>query len=156
MTVLGLDAFTSLAGREHGLCVVSTVRADGTPQSSVVNAGVLGHPRTGQPVIGFAVDGDSFKLCVLRVRPALTVVARSGWEWAGVSGEAELVGPDDIASGIVADELRQLLRDVFVAAGGRHDDWDEYDRVMAAERRTVVLVRPRRIVGDVGVVGDGG
>jgi hypothetical protein len=36
---------------------------------------------------------------------------------------------------------------VFVAAGGTHDDWDEYDRVMAEERRAAVLVTPTRIYG---------
>lgn len=33
----------------------------------------------------------------------------------------------------------------FVAAGGTHEDWDEYDRVMAEQRRTVVLLDPTRI-----------
>jgi hypothetical protein len=44
--------------------------------------------------------------------------------------------------------LRVLLRTVFAAAGGTHDDWDEYDRVMADERRLAVLVRPRRVYGN--------
>jgi hypothetical protein len=34
---------------------------------------------------------------------------------------------------------------VFVAAGGSHEDWQEYDRVMAEQHRTVVLVAPERI-----------
>jgi hypothetical protein len=34
---------------------------------------------------------------------------------------------------------------VFTAAGGTHDDWATYDRVMAAEGRTAVLVEPRRV-----------
>jgi hypothetical protein len=38
-----------------------------------------------------------------------------------------------------------LLRDVFSAAGGTHDDWAEYDRVMAAERRVAVLIEPARL-----------
>jgi hypothetical protein len=38
-----------------------------------------------------------------------------------------------------------LLREVFSAAGGTHDDWDEYDRAMREERRTVVLVTPTRV-----------
>ena len=42
-------------------------------------------------------------------------------------------------------QLRLLLREVFTAAGGTHDDWDEYDRVMAEQRRTVVLVAPSRV-----------
>ena len=33
----------------------------------------------------------------------------------------------------------------FVAAGGDHDDWDEYDRVMREQGRTAVLVRPTRV-----------
>jgi hypothetical protein len=40
------------------------------------------------------------------------------------------------------------LRAVFTAAGGTHDDWDEYDRVMAAERRTAVLIEPARITSN--------
>jgi len=44
----------------------------------------------------------------------------------------------------------QLLRDVFSAAGGTHDDWDEYDRVMADEDRLAVLVRPERVYSNPG------
>jgi hypothetical protein len=39
--VSGLDEFARLVDGDHCLCVVSTLRADGTIQSSVVNAGVL-------------------------------------------------------------------------------------------------------------------
>ena len=38
-----------------------------------------------------------------------------------------------------------MLRQVFTAAGGSHDDWDEYDRTMREQRRTVVLVTPSRV-----------
>ena len=48
-----LEAFAELIRRDHGLCVVSTVRPDGTIQSSVVNVGVLPHPVTGVPVAAF-------------------------------------------------------------------------------------------------------
>ena len=37
------------------------------------------------------------------------------------------------------------MRAVFSAAGGSHEDWDTYDRVMAAERRTAVLLSPDRV-----------
>jgi hypothetical protein len=37
-----------------------------------------------------------------------------------------------------------MLRSIFEAAGGTHDDWDGYDRVMAEERRAAVLITPRR------------
>jgi hypothetical protein len=42
-------------------------------------------------------------------------------------------------------QIRLLLREIFTAAGGTHDDWDTYDRVMAEERRTAVLVTPGRV-----------
>ena len=38
-----------------------------------------------------------------------------------------------------------LLRDIFRAAGGSHEDWDEYDRVTAAERRAAVLITPGQV-----------
>jgi PPOX class probable F420-dependent enzyme len=139
-----LDAFGALAAKEHGLVVVSTLRADGSIQASVVNAGVLPHPLTGAPVVGFVTYGP-VKLANLRARPRVTVSARSGWEWATVEGTARLIGPDDPAPGIDGEGLRLLLRTVFAAAGGSHDDWDEYDRVMAEQRRTAVLLEPARI-----------
>lgn len=135
----------ALAAAEHGLAVVSTVRADGTVQASLVNVGLLPHPETGQEVLGFTTYGK-VKLANLRARPQLAVTFRNGWQWATVEGRAELVGPDDAQPWLPAqDQLRLLLRDVFTAAGGTHDDWEEYDRVMARERRAVVLIAPTRV-----------
>jgi PPOX class probable F420-dependent enzyme len=133
-----------LARDEQGLAVVSTLRADGTIQSSVVNAGALPHPSTGEPALAFVTYGK-VKLANLRVRPQLSATFRRGWQWATVEGEAELAGPDDPQAWLDDEGLRLLLRAVFVAAGGTHDDWDEYDRVMAEQRRTVVLVNPTRV-----------
>ena len=64
-----------------------------------------------------------------------------------VEGTVELAGPEDPLEGVDAERLRLLLREIFAAAGGTHDDFDEYDRVMAAERRTAVLLRPTRVYG---------
>ncbi len=140
-----LTDFARLVSRDHGLCVISTARADGTIQSSVVNAGVLDHPVTGRPVVGLVAIGNSRKLANLRARPAITVVVRAGWEWVAAEGHAELAGPADPLPGPPAGAIPGLLRGVFTAAGGTHDDWAEYDRVMAAEGRTAVLVEPRRL-----------
>ncbi|GAA2642635.1 TIGR03618 family F420-dependent PPOX class oxidoreductase [Paractinoplanes durhamensis] len=137
-----LDKFAALAAKEQGLVIVSTRRADGTIQASLVNAGVL--PFAGAPVLAFVTYGP-VKLANLRARPQVTVAARSGWDWAAVEGTARLIGPDDPADGVDAERLRLMLREVFTAAGGTHEDWDEYDRVMAEQRRTVVLVDAARI-----------
>jgi hypothetical protein len=61
-----------------------------------------------------------------------------------VDGTAELIGPGDVD----AETLRLLLRAVFEAAGGTHDDWDTYDRVMREEGRVAVLVTPVRVYGN--------
>jgi PPOX class probable F420-dependent enzyme len=140
-----LEDFGQLVEPARGLCVVSTLRGDGTIQSSVVNAGVLAHPLTGRPVVGLVAAGGSRKLANLRLRPQATVVVRADFRWVSVEGTAEIAGPDDELAGIDDERRRLLLREVFVAAGGSHDDWDTYDRVMADERRAAVFVAPSRV-----------
>lgn len=139
-----LHEAASLSSQESGLVVVATLRADDTIQSSLVNAGVLAHPATGETVLAFVASGR-VKLANLRARPQITATFRNGWRWAAVEGNAELAGPDDPQSWLEADGLRLLLRAIFTAAGGQHDDFDEYDRVMAEQRRVAVLIRPDRV-----------
>ncbi len=149
--MLGLDRARELAARESGLAVVATIRADGSAQASVVNAGVLNHPVTREPVVAFVARGAARKLANLRARPRATVVFRSGWEWVGVEGDAELAGPDDLLEGLDPAGVARLLRDIYAAAvGGTHDDWAGLDEVMAAERHTAVLVRPARVYSNPG------
>jgi PPOX class probable F420-dependent enzyme len=142
-----INRIRAFVEKDNGLVVVATTRPDGSVQASVVNAGVLDHPVTGQPVVGLVAQGGSTKLRHLRDRAAIAVTFRAGWEWLTVEGTAELAGPDDSMAGVDAERLRLLLREVFTAAGGAHDDFDEYDRVMAAERRTAVLITPARVYG---------
>ena len=135
---------------DHGLVVVSTPRDNGTVASSVVNAGVLPHPVTGETVVGMVIRGGTRKLDRLRQRPYANVVARSGWQWAAAEGQVDLAGPDDPMPGVDAERLRLLLREIFTAAGGTHDDFGEYDRVMLAERRAAVLMHPERVYSNPG------
>src|SRR2546426_673067 len=60
-----LDRARELGARESGLAVVVTTRVDGSPQASVVNAGVLEHPVTGEAVVGFVARGRVNKLANL-------------------------------------------------------------------------------------------
>jgi PPOX class probable F420-dependent enzyme len=142
--VTTLQDVVDIGRADQFLAVVSTLRADSTIQASVVNAGVLAHPVSGADVVGFVTYGRT-KLSNLRSRPQLTVTFRAGWQWASVEGRAELIGPDDPHPDIDAEALRLLLRQVFTAAGGVHDDWDAYDRTMAEQRRTAVLLTPSRL-----------
>lgn len=139
-----LAGFESIGAEDGYLAVIATTREDGTAQASVVNAGVLAHPVSGEDVVAFVTYGRA-KLANLRSRPWATVVFRAGWKWATVEGPCNIIGPDDHFSGFEPSDLPELLRSVFRAAGGDHSDWDEYDRVMKDQRRTAVLVQPRRI-----------
>ncbi|GAC1515323.1 MAG: TIGR03618 family F420-dependent PPOX class oxidoreductase [Chloroflexota bacterium] len=140
-----IERLRHLVAADHGLAVVATQRRDGSVQASVVNAGVLDHPVTEKPVVAFVAQGGSAKLRHLRHTPRATIVFRSGWQWIAVEGPADLAGPDDSAQGIQAADVPRLLRDIFIAAGGTHDDWDTYDRVMAEERRAAVFIHLDRI-----------
>lgn len=137
-----ISDFARVASGDHNFCVVATTRRDGSVQASVVSAGVMDNH------VVFVAIGGSRKLAHLRARPRTTVVARSGGAWVAVEGDAQLIGPDDPIDGVDAERLRILLRDAFSAAGGTHDDWETYDRVMREERRAVVLVTPSRVYGN--------
>lgn len=142
-----LQSFAELARAASGLTVVSTQRRDGSLQASVVNSGVLDGVLDDTAVVGFVTYGK-VKLANLRVNGLLALTVRDGWHWATVEGRATIIGPDDPHVDIDAERLRLLLREVFVAAGGEHDDWDDYDRTMAREQRSVVLVAPSRVYGN--------
>jgi hypothetical protein len=141
----GLQRFAELVSRDHGLAVLAIGLPGGRVHASVVNAGVLDHPVSGTPVVGIVAQGGSRKLAYLRDNPQATVVLRAGWQWAAAEGPAELAGPDDPMKGVGAERLRLLLREIFTAAGGSHEDFATYDRVMAAERRTAILITPVHI-----------
>jgi PPOX class probable F420-dependent enzyme len=143
--VASLDDVRALVALDHGLASVTTVRPDGSLQSTVVNAGIVAHPVGGRPVAAFVARGGTRKLDHLRTDARATLVWRAGWAWATVEGSVELCGPDDPLEGVGPERLRLLLREIFEAAGGEHEDWPEYDRVVAAERRAAVLVMPTRV-----------
>jgi PPOX class probable F420-dependent enzyme len=142
-----LEPFAELARQVNGLTVVSTLRADDTIQASLVNAGVMPSPLDSEPVLAFVTYGK-VKIANLRARPQVTATAQAGWRWATVEGHAALIGPDDPHPDFDAERLRLLLQDVFLAAGGSHDNWGEYDRTMIEQRRAAVLITPSRVYGN--------
>jgi hypothetical protein len=103
------------------------------------------HPVHGGEVVAFVAHGGTRKLANLRRTPRATVVFRAGWRWVAVEGRASLAGLDDPLDGLDPQRIPQLLRDIFTAAGGTHDDWPTYDRVMAEERRSAVFVEMDRV-----------
>ena len=125
--------------QQHHRMVVTTFRRSGAPQMSIV----LGGPFRGG--MALVARDDSAKVRNLRrdARCAVLVASESWGSWVTIEGSAVIHGQDNTD----AEELRQLLRDVFTAAGGTHDDWDAYDRAMRDEHRAAVLISPRAVYG---------
>ncbi len=139
-----LEDAVTLCAAESGMAVISTVRAGGTVQAPLGQrrpAATPGHRRAGARLHHLR-QGQTRQLA----RPPATgdhVPQRL--QWATVEGGAERG-----RSRWTRDPGFALTRTLtgcgccvrFTAAGGTHDDWDEYDRVMALERRAVVLIAP--------------
>ena len=145
---MDIEEVRAYLAKENGLATVSTTQADGRVLSSVANCGVIDHPITGAPCVALVSAGGAARLGHVRRGSQVTIAIRRDWTWRSVTGPADLFGPDDLPDGIDAEALRLLLREVFQAASGTHDDFDEYDRVMADERRVAVFVAPERILGN--------
>lgn len=143
-----LEDVKKFLAKETGLATISTTQADGRVLSSIANCGVVDHPVTGKTCVALVSVGGAARLGHVRRGSEVTIAVRRGWTWVGVTGPADLIGPDDPAEGIDAEALRLLLREIFQSAGGTHDDFDEYDRAMVESARTAIFVSPDRIIGN--------
>jgi hypothetical protein len=137
-----------LAKRDNFFAVVAVARADGTVHASVVKAGVLDDPEDGAPSVGLVVAGATRKLAYFRRNGQATVVFKDAGSWAAVEGPVRLVGPDDSSPLGRGRSVAAVIREVYQAAGGDHDDWEQFDRVMSEDRRCAVFVRADRITGN--------
>ena len=120
--------------------VLTTFRASGAAQMSVVTVGAYGGGA------GFTTTEDRAKLRNLARDPRCSLlVAAPDWRsYVVLEGRARLLrrGHSDDS------ELRDALRDIYRAASGsEHPDWNDYDRAMVADRRAAVVVVPEHIYG---------
>ena len=75
----------------------------------------------------------------------------SGFDLSGLTPRQRRAAMESVArpapEGIVVDpvEANGVPAEWVAAAGGTHDDWPTYDRVMAEERRAVVMITPERV-----------
>ena len=120
--------------------VLTTFRASGAAQMSVVTVGAFGDGA------GFTTTEDRAKLRNLARDPRCSLlVSTPDWRrYVVLEGRARL-----LRRGRADDtELRDALRDIYRAASGsEHPDWDDYDRAMVADRRAAVVVVPEHIYG---------
>lgn len=129
-----LDDVTAML-KQQPYAVVSTIRPSGTIQNTLVNVGLYADG------IGFTTVGKSRKEVHLKLNPACTITIHNGPYWITVEGNARLYTWDNTDS----ETMRQILRSLYVIAGGTHDDWETYDRVIRKEQRAAVVVVPERI-----------
>ncbi|MCY3950535.1 MAG: pyridoxamine 5'-phosphate oxidase family protein [Acidimicrobiaceae bacterium] len=144
------DKLRRLVAAENGLCSFVCLDSGGSPHVSIINAGVMDNPVTGETSVACVVRANARKARLLRSDPRAAVAFRHRWDWVAVHGTARLIGLDDPAEGVT--DIPELLRDVFRSAGGTHEDWDEYDRVMAKERRLAIFVTLDHITSNTGTI----
>ena len=119
---------------QNGAGVLTTLRPDGSPHSSVVFAAVVGDE------LWISSTQDRVKTRNVRADPR--VVFASGIRpWAAVEGRAEVRDGEDVLD---------LLRVYYRTARGEHEDWNEYDDAMIRERRLILAVAPARAYGVAG------
>lgn len=133
------DPHALLAGSSLG--VLATIKADGRPQLSPV----MPSYDHSAGVIRISTTAKTAKFANLRRDPraALEVTSPDGRAWATAEGDATLIGPGTDPQG---PEVQALV-DYYRAAAGEHPDWDEYRRVMVADRRVLITMTVEKVYG---------
>ena len=116
----------------HG-AILSTQRADGTPQMSPVTMGV-----DADGSILVASYPERAKVKNLRARPHASVCVLSeqfAGEWVQVSGPVTVVDVPEALDGLVA---------YFRSISGEHPDWGEYRQAMIDQGKALIRLAPER------------
>jgi PPOX class probable F420-dependent enzyme len=125
----GLAEF--VAGRHQW--VLSTTRADGRPQMSLVSGGMTDDGR-----LAVSTYPQRAKTANVRRNPDVSVLVMGdgfGDAWIQVDGAAEVIDMPEAIDGLVA---------YYRSISGEHPDWDDYGRAMAEQGKSVILVEPTR------------
>ncbi len=125
--------------QENHMAVATTISGSGRSQSTVVTGGAF------DGKAAFVSRGDTVKVRNARRsgRASLTVLKPATGRYVTVEGPATVHGWDETAP----SELLALLRQVYSAIGRSPDRWDDFDRSMREEQRTVVLITPQSVYG---------
>ena len=124
--------------------VLVTIKSDGRPQiSNVLHAW---YPGEGVARVSVTADRAKTRNAQRDSRVSLYVTWPDFWSYAVLEGEAEFTPVATEPGDVAVTELIDVYRTI---SGGEHPDWDEYTRVMIAERRQVLTIRPTRFYGQV-------
>jgi PPOX class probable F420-dependent enzyme len=127
---MDLDAAREFV-RQHHRGVLVTRRADGSPQTSPVMAGLdeLGN-------VAISSREPAYKVRNLRRDPQASYCGFTDHffgDWVQIDGTAEIVS---------LPEAMESLVDLYRSMAGEHPDWDDYRAAMDRERRVVIRITP--------------
>ena len=129
---MDLDAARQVV-RSQNRAVLSTLRANGTPQMSPVVTTV---DDAGRVIISTSDDTAKVRNVRRDPRAWLCVLPDEFFgRWIQVEGDVEVVEQPDALD---------LLVDYYRRVAGEHEDWDEYRAAMRRENRVLVRVHPTR------------
>src|SRR6202171_1913219 len=121
--------------------VLTSFRRNGMPQLSIVTV----YPRDGG--VGISITENRMKFKYLIRDPRCSVLISHFDLWSGFlvfEGKAELTHSGNTDP----EALRRARRHIFSATTRRRSsDWDEYDRIAAADKRVAMVVRPDHVYG---------
>jgi PPOX class probable F420-dependent enzyme len=115
--------------REHHRAVLTTLKADGTPQMSPVTVGLH---ESGRLLV--SSRETAYKVRNLRRDPRVWLCVFPDeffGRWVQVGGRAEIVSLPEALPG---------LEDYYRGISGEHPDWEDYRAAMVRERRVLVRV----------------
>jgi PPOX class probable F420-dependent enzyme len=113
--------------RQHHNGVLSTTRANGRPQMSLVTPSV-----DDEGFVVVSTREPSMKVRNLRRDPWASLVGFTEafyGEWVRVDGPVEIVSLPDAMDGLVA---------IYRSVKGEHPDWDEFRQAMEREQRVLL------------------
>lgn len=125
----GLEAFVK--GKRQW--VLSTTRADGRPQMSLVTGGMSA---AGQLLV--SSYPSRVKTTNARRNPDVSVMVMGdafNAEWVQIDGTAEV--------GDVPDAVEDFV-EYFRCISGEHPDWDEYRQAMIDQGKSIIKITPTR------------
>jgi PPOX class probable F420-dependent enzyme len=133
-----MDLETALAfAANNDRTVLATTRADGRPQMSPVNSGVV------EGAVCISSRAPLAKVRNIRRNPEVSVLIFTKaffGAWVQIDGTAEIVDQP---------EALDLLDTVYRTIAGEHPDWNEYRQAMVRDERVVIRIRPERASGQV-------
>jgi PPOX class probable F420-dependent enzyme len=129
---VGLPELLDFVRPRHRM-VLTTFRADGSPQSSPVTGGVDADGR----LVVASYPRRAKSANIRRTGTASVVVLSDEFNgpYVQVDGDAEVIDLPDAVEPLV---------EYFRAVAGEHSDWDEYRRAMVEQGKSLIRVTPRR------------